>query len=362
MNPEGRFETQVRLALGGPDLTWAGKNPFEDGLCLGFDNGTLIFSATNRGYTSKPERISPSESAINAVAGIGIKSLAVSTRSEVTFIQAVDETKSTQTVFAGGAHGVVATKSGYFVAPLGAKGVLFAKPSDEPDQVMRLLDGSEGKLYFYRMVALHNGSGTETLVFANRREGVGVSTFDENSPNHGMHTMKFEGVDVVDVCGVAPNSLAAIGISRNGELLLIRDTSKRENPTALVLHGIEGRVCRVLANAKHLFVLTSKALYVWTYLVERLFFGGKPSPDTLPLVIPMEAVDMTLFNDSYLIIVLAANGLLGPTIKELERQPIENDPTPLRSSMEFSRRAKLEELHPAWQTRDVKQSALVGVG
>lgn len=354
----GRFATE------GPDITWVGKNPFNDGLCLGFDNGTIVLSVTKTGYMTTPQPISPSESAINAVAAIGKRSLAVSTRSDVTFVQVLSPVETTRTVFPGGAHGVVATKSGYFVAPLGPKGLLFLKPTDDERQMMQVVDGAEGKLYFYRMVALDDGNGKETLVFANRREGIGLSVFNAEDNRQGIHAMKFEGIDVIDVCGVAPGSLSAIAISKKAELLWIKDTSKKEDPIALMLGGVEGRVCRVLATPLHLFVLSSKALYVWSNLVDRVLFGNTSAPKSLPLVIPMEAVDMTLIDGKYLMLVLAANGILNPSIADLERQPIDDDATALCSgfSNELSRRTTLEDLRPTWRSSDIEQGVMVAVG
>ena len=259
---------------------------------------------------------------------------------------------------------MVATKSGYFVAPLGPKGLLIVKPTSDPSQIMQVTDGTEGQLYFYRMVALDDGNGKETLVFANRREGVGLSVFDPGENRRNVHTMKFEGIDVIDDCGLGANSLSAIAISKNAEVVWIKDTSKRYDPIALKLGGVEGRVYRVLATTRHLFVLSSKALYVWSNLVDRILFENASSPSSLPLVIPMEAVDMTLFDDTYLMLVMATNGLMSPKITDLEGQPIEDDGAAHQSgfSNELARRTKLEDLHPEWKNSDIAQGILIGAG
>lgn len=113
----GQFRAAVSISTQGPEVTWIGPNPFREGMCLGFDNGTIIFHSTATNYTSEPQRISPSNEAINGVASIGTTSLAVSTRSEVTFMEVVTPQSTPRAFFNGGAHGVIATKSGYFIAP-----------------------------------------------------------------------------------------------------------------------------------------------------------------------------------------------------------------------------------------------------
>src|ERR1700722_3199852 len=108
--------------------------------------------------------------------------------------------------FPGGAHGVVATQSGYFFSPLGPAGLLIVKPTADDLQPMNVTNKNEGQLYFSRVVALRDDGGKETLIFANRRNGFGTSPFDGDTRGRHVHTMKFEGIDVIDVCAVAPNS------------------------------------------------------------------------------------------------------------------------------------------------------------
>ena len=123
---------------------------------------------------------------------------------------------------------------------------------------MEMAQGTEGRLYFYRMAALYDGIENETLVFANRKNGVGLSVFKGTDSRRHVHTMGFEGIDVVDVCTVTPNSLAAIAITKTAELLWIEDTSKRDDPIVIKLTGLDGPVYRVVATPNHLLVLSSK--------------------------------------------------------------------------------------------------------
>lgn len=357
MNPNDLIRAAVHGSTDSPDVTWVGPNPFTQGLCLGFDNGAIIFSNAATGEVSKPQQISPAGDAINGVAAISNSSLAVSTRSDVSFIQMISSEDHPRAVFAGGAHGVVATKSGYFVAPLGPKGLLVVKPTDDPQQRMELAEGTEGRLYFYRMAALHDGSGNETLVFANRKNGVGLSVFKGTESRRHVHTMGFEGIDVVDVCAVRPNSLAAIVITKTAELLWIRDTSKHDDPIVTKLTGLDGPVYRVLATPNHLFVLSSKALYVWINFVTRAQSGQFRSPDMVRLELPVEAVDMSVIDDELLLLVMGINTITTFAIAELERQSAGDGVTQPEPDFAFSMQddAGLTELTPAWQTAEVEQ-------
>jgi hypothetical protein len=358
MNPNDVIRTAVHGSTDRPDVTWAGPNPFTEGLCLGFDNGGIVLSDSTTGYdVSKLQQFSPTGDAINGVAAIGTSSLAVSTRSDVSFIQVKSPTDNRRAVFAGGAHGVVATVSGYFVAPLGPKGLLVVKPTNDLHQRMEMTERTEGRLYFYRVAALHDGRGTETLIFANRKNGVGLSVFKGTEKRRNVNTMGFEGIDVVDVCGVAPNSLAAIAITKTGELLWIRDTSKRDAPIVIKPAKLDGPVYRVLATPQHLFVLSNKALYIWINFVARARSGQFISPDMVRLELPVEAVDMSLIEDKTLILVMGVNAISTFAISDLERQSTGEDVTQLGSDFTLSKQdnAGLSEIARVWQTADVEQ-------
>lgn len=317
MTPAGPLFADAGESSFDPDVTWVGPNAFSSGLCLGFDDGTIAFADIETGEKSKHQKISASKEAINGLAVFGNTNLAASTRADVTFFQVGNVTPVRVHV---GAHGIVATNSGYFVAPLGANGLLWAKFNGGRPPKISVSEGLEDQLYFYRTIALHDSAGKETLVFANRRNGVGLSNFSGMDGGGHIHTVSFEGFDVIDVCGVVPGSLAAVAISPKAELFWIKDSSTQDDPVSMRLNGIEGRVCRVLATRKDLFVLSSKALYVWQDLVTKALFDSAVVPHPHPFVLPMEAVDMCLYNDNCLVLVLAVNGLIKVELSDLEKQ------------------------------------------
>ena len=345
MNPVVSVETFVREFTHGPEVTWVGPSPFAGGISLGFDDGSIMFSdvATGRSEGLR-QQVSEAKEAINGIAAIGTSSLAVSTRSDVTFIQLDDPAKDTRVVFAGGAHGVISTQSGYFVAPLGMRGLLIVKPDASNDQEFNVITSTKNNLYFYRVVTLRDTAGTEFLVSANRGNGVGVRRFHGEQDGRSIHTMRFEGLDVVDVCSVSSGSLSAVAISSRGEVLWLKDASKRDEPLVMQLTGIEGQVYRVLATTQHLFVLSSKALYVWSYLVESVLVNQEFARQSSPHVRYLEAVDMSLLNDDSLMLVMGTNTIEGFKIDDI-----------IRDSSSLSSISKLEDFTPRWVSEDVEQ-------
>ena len=77
----------INAGLASADITWAGSNPFEQGLSFGLDNGSIVFASDSTGSWTHYPQMSPSGEAINGLAVIGPHSLAVSTRADVSFIQ-----------------------------------------------------------------------------------------------------------------------------------------------------------------------------------------------------------------------------------------------------------------------------------
>src|SRR5262245_824860 len=109
MNHRGHFEMPGWFPTEGPDVTWVGPNPFQYGLCLGFDDGSIRLTTTDPTAGGTHQKISPSGDAVNGVASIGTTSLAVSTRSEITFLEIETPSHTSPVFFEGGAHGVVTT-------------------------------------------------------------------------------------------------------------------------------------------------------------------------------------------------------------------------------------------------------------
>ena len=289
------------------EVSWAGSlEPFDRGFGKGFEDGTLEYVIDDKLYTLPA---SPSREAINGVAAIGKSTLAVSTRADIAFYEFETATKFTKSTYAGGSHGVVATQSGYFIAPLGNKGLLIVEPERGPEQRMRFTTGTEGILYFYRMAALHNDSGEELLIFANRKEGVGTAKFHGNVTLDSIDNRAFDGLDVIDVCGIETGTFGAIAISAYKQVILLEDASNLDRAVTLQIEGIEGNIYRVLSANGHLFVLSNTGLYLFpNFVMEHLH--GAPALRIVPIMFPISAIDMNMIGNEYLLVLLSNNNLL----------------------------------------------------
>lgn len=356
MNPKILLEAG-EYTFEGPEVTWAGPHPFAPGLCFGFEDGSLRFLG-EKGL-GQHQQVSPAREAINGVASVGSHSLAVSTRADITFIEMDDHSRCT---YESGSHGVVATPSGYFIAPLGPSGLLAVRPEKGASQSMMVTDTTEDRLYFYRMAVVHDGDGKEVLVFANRRQGVGISDFPGDGKRRRIHTQTFEGLDVVDVCAVRDGTLSAVAISPKAEVVLFRDVTSKHRPLSVRLGGIQGSVYRVLCLAGRLYVLSSTALYIWSDFVAGAQRGVSASAIP-PIVFPMQAVDMSICTGEYLVIVMAANQVQAvrlddlPAAKRAARHEKSNG-----LSEELAQAVKVESFEPRWLEDDVEQGIMAHAG
>lgn len=281
MNLNGTYESLSRKFTEA-EVTWAGSHPFARGLCFGFDDGTLLFTDEMARSDKAPQKVSNTSESINGLASVGSSCVAVSTRADVTFIEIQSNHDTTRSIFPGGAHGIVATHSGFFVAPLGLNGLLIVKPESGEKQQMTISEGTKGQLYFYRVLPLDDGSANETLVFANRRNGVGISAFSGYETVRNIHTITSPGLDVIDACAITSRSMAVAAITFDGILIILKDIQNNHHPLTIKLGGIEGPVYRILSTRGHLIVLTSKAMYVWLGLIEGLLNGNPIKENVSP--------------------------------------------------------------------------------
>lgn len=292
------------------EVSWAGANPFQRGFCFGLDDGRLLFTdEEEEPLYNGPTEGSISSEAVNGVAAC-LRSWAVSTRSEVVLRTPPlrHEDKFLTTVLPVGTHGVLATESGYFVAPLGLAGLMVVKPERPSLQPVVLNNALEVGPYFYQVICLRTSSRREVLVCALRRDGVGILPFSGTATSQRLATIAFDGLDVVDVCALAPGSesLAAAALGKDGTLVLIRDALQDKVPLTLKFDGVKGTAYRVLPWRGHLCILTSDGIYMLAHLAERFVAGEAIEGMCRSLFpLPMEAVDICSYQDQWLLVVLA---------------------------------------------------------
>jgi hypothetical protein len=339
------------------EVSWAGPNPFRPGFCFGSEDGRLLFTDEDGNDVSGrgPTKSSDSGEAINGVAGLQ-RWLAVTTRADVSVI-AIPTKKGEKlpvAVFPGGAHGVIVTPSGYFISPLGRSGVLMLKPEMGAEQTVTIVGTATADgPYFYRAICLKDGM-TEVLAYATRVAGVARMEFKPEEKEHLLTAVAFDGLDVVDLCVLAPggDSLAAAAVGKDGTLVLFRDVL-RPPPVAMKFDAIKGTAYCLLSIRGDIFLLTNKGLYVLAELAARFLEGQSLTEITTPvLALPMEAVDANLYQDRWLLVVMLDGvrrydvGLLHAAAQE-RRSAVASQPSEVRS------------ISPDWTYRQFPQKTSV---
>ena len=254
------------------DLSWVGENPRMPGLILGFCDGDSVFTDTSGEFLTLRQRLSERGEAINGVASIGQSMYAASTRSEITIFESRDRRSRPVVTMPYGAHGVVATKSGIMLAPMGHDGFITSRQSAPGDDTLTVVHGSEPGRYFYHAAALDDGHGAESVIFAGRRGGFGVIAFDSAGETPLLRIAR-DDLDIIDVCAVAPGSLSAVAVSKFGEGVFIQDAPRGNVATDFTLAGIVGPIRKILATPRHLFVLSSKTFRVAIGLTAAILHG-----------------------------------------------------------------------------------------
>jgi hypothetical protein len=246
--------------------------------------------------------------AINGIAASGM-SLAVSSRREITLRTwtAANPERITVSGVPHGAHGIIVTPSGNFLAPLGRDGVMIIRPNSRPNDPVGVLTGDRDGLVFYRVIAIPRLEGRDLLVCATRQGGMGITEIQWGQDTYNMKLATFAGLDVVDVCAISgpPDTPAIAGIGREGTLLLVRDALNDEHPVTIKFSSVLGTAYRLLSARGHVFVLTSCGLYGLMNLGDRLVKGLITEQFTTPiLVVAVEAVDANLVDDRWLLVTM----------------------------------------------------------
>ena len=80
-----------------------------------------------------------------------------------------------------------------------------------------------------RVLPLRGEQGTDLIVCAGRTGGVGVTPFREGVGSYSLRTLRFDRLDVVDVCllNAQESSLAVVAAGRDGTLIFFRDISQQ---------------------------------------------------------------------------------------------------------------------------------------
>jgi hypothetical protein len=345
----------VSFQFPGFAISWAGPSGRDEDFCFGSEDGKLQFTTVDGvrigGFVSSEEN----PEAVNGVAFIG-PVIAVSTRNEVTFwtLPRPGSKEAQRAVFPCGAHGVIATAEGYFVAPLGRTGLMKVRAGREEEQPVTVSRATDQTFDYYKVISLHSYGLPEVLAGAARFGGVlGMELVQENGRGQ-ISSMTFPGLDVVDVCslgtGVLPPAVAAVG--RNGTLVLLRDVLHERSPLTMRFEDIPGIAYRVFSAQGSLFLLTSTGLYVLAGLAQRFLAGEAVERTPTPVRgIPLEAVDANLCAQRWLLVVMP-DGALRFDLNLLMGNP------PPREAVEEQSPVNPTLIQPTWEVREEAASLL----
>jgi len=302
MNPTPPEFELIRIR--GIKPCWVGANPFQKGLLVGSEDGTVVFSDLI-GNEMGRYQLSESEEAIDAIAGFD-PYMAVSTRHEVTVfdLSTARNTAAPSAVIPGGSHGVVAG-SGCFLAPLGHDGILVITPSPDSLTNHRINTFPGNPVNFYQLCKLPDFYGASCYLAACRTQGIAVLDVNNTTQETGMVIGRFD-TDIVDVASLGtdqyPYAIAAVGAE--GDLLLCRDIMRREQPITMKFDNLAGRVYRVLSGHGHLFIMTSKAIYTIGGLANRVVQSKFDYSRCENMTLPVEAIDSAVVDDQWLLTVM----------------------------------------------------------
>jgi hypothetical protein len=179
------------------------------------------------------------------------------------------------------------------------------KPSFGPDAIVQAYGANEAGLYAYRIAILGSRIGAQVIGCASRTGGIAAGEFIAGEAKLIFKRAMFPGVDVVDICPLEPEteSRAVAVLGRDGSLFLFPDVLNKKSFT-MKFETVQGVGYRILSSHGDIYVLTSKGLYVLGELAGRFVRKELFSGVTTPVrVSPMQAVDMNLAHDRWLLVV-----------------------------------------------------------
>lgn len=331
MNPAPALEAFFKSPDGQvADITCVGPSPFENVLSLGFDDGTMRFLDLVQHEWSIPHPISPSQEAVNGFAAIPGKSLAVSTPADVSFLQFLPD-RPIISHFPHGAHGVIATPSGTYVAPLGHTGLLFVQPMPDDNQEMHVsqVDDHNQNLYYYRAAAVHDHAGNEYLGIAHRNNGIGIMPFTNKTTNKSILRFQEEQYDFVDACSVSHDSLELLAVTTDGKFYYFSDVSTLENPKTILIGDQDHLIYSMSIAGDHIILHENRKILILQSFFSKLrsqalSLGkiGESDSNYEYTNIPIEAADIYIHANEYILAVMGENAVQTLSISQLLKNSV----------------------------------------
>ncbi len=294
--------------IAGLDVSWVGECPWTNKLSFGGEDGRLVFLlGHDASEGSRLLSIQPATDTINAVAFAG-ESIAMSSRNEVLVGKRTSRDDPRPYFlpqsFVGGAHGVEASYTGAFLAPIGDQGLLILA-LDDCQVNAQIAWHQDVPLNFYRLVRLGNGCDGEVFAAAARRDGLAAVNFAHGTLSGPMIQHHFRGHDIVDVCSLNDPRypLAVACVSRNRAIFLMRDVLGNEPPVTLNYGGLEGTAYTLLSAQGHLLLLTDRELIALPDAAVR-FLQGESLCGPLQIVsLPVNAAEAFLLGHHSVLLI-----------------------------------------------------------
>jgi hypothetical protein len=333
------------------ETSWVGECPWTQTLWFGSEDGKLYFappdSPASRDSEIVTATISPMSSIsvatdpINEVAFAG-DYFAASSRNEVAVGRRPGPGSTEYQIYAhpfiGGAHGVVASRSGAFLAPIADQGLLILEVSGQ-DVSARIASPPEVPFNFYRLIRLGIGDSNNAFAVAGRRDGLMALDLDEESNARSVIHHPSEGHDIVDVCSLRDASFpfAAACVSRDCMLFFFRNVLEEEAPTKFNLGNLEDTAYTLLSARGHLFLLTDSKLVVMPNLASRFLRGEQLGRELEVSLVHIDAAEAFLLGDHTLVFIEASR-VSGFPISELVGKSVDSlgEAVPLRNALPFA--------------------------
>ena len=287
------------------EVTWAGECPWTDGFCVGTESGNVLLCENSGLGRSFALSENLTEDAINGAAFFDSYA-AVSTRSEIVLCHRKPGSKLdvVQRV-PSGAHGILATPGGQFLAPMGTAGIFCIEVSEDPSPRAWIEHARDAEHNYYSLRYLSTVEDKPTLVCAARTDGLLTIQLHKQVVDNKIIGLTAPNIDFVDVCSLSspewPRAVAAL--CHDCTLIFIRDVLAYEQPQMLKFNGFRGTPYSILSSQGHVLVLTSREIIVLPQLGSRYLSGEELDRPIHYRHRPVAAVDAFIHDDRELMII-----------------------------------------------------------
>ena len=290
------------------DTSHVVERPGSPVYCLGSDDGRIGLLSADGLEDVGPVSITDSGEAINGIAfSEGL--IAVSTRDELILTNTGTKIEGLfdRLVFPIGSHGVASRPGGGFVATMGRNGLVLMGRNRDLSYSVHAWKPAGTPINAYKVVSVFDPVRGEVLACASRGIGlIGLPVARDGSLGTGARILRPNGVDFVDVTSLGSREYpyAVIALGLDCSIHFVRDPSTGGKAKHLHMAETGERGYRILSAKGHIFLLTSKQLTIIPNLASQLLEGEEIELPLTARKLEVEAVDMTVTSDGFVLIVM----------------------------------------------------------